>query len=262
MEPYLSEQVPQKTVYELEQEQVNFVLKEEREDDEQLYRHTYYEEQMLMQAVREGKAKDALRLVLDMDRDSGRLALHDEIRHWKNLAIVGISLCARAAIDGGVSPQTAYRASGYYIQKCEEQRDIAGILSLRNQAIEDLTQRVSAKLNGRGTSSYVSRTKDYVRKHYRGKIRLNPIAESLGINPNYLSRLFRQETGEHLFDFVNRVRVERAASLLIYSDMKLNQIAEYVHFPTQSYFGKMFKRFKGVTPRVFRERNRSKEYLS
>ena len=113
---------------------------------------------------------------------------------------------------------------------------------------------------GHPTSGYVARAKDYVRKHYRERIYLEPIAASLGISANYLSKLFYQETGEHLFDFVSRVRVERAANLLLHSEMKLDQIAEYVHFPSQSYFGKMFKRFQGVTPRAFREQNRVKEY--
>ncbi len=57
-----------------------------------------------------------------------------------------------------------------------------------------------------------------------------------------------------LQDYVNEVRVERSANLLMYSDESLSMIAEYVNFPSQSYFGKVFKEKKGMTTRQFRER--------
>ena len=80
-----------------------------------------------------------------------------------------------------------------------------------------------------------------MRKHYREKIYLEDIAEALGISPTYLSKLFKKETGQCLQDYINEERVFRAANLLIYSELSLTEIAEYVHFPNQSYFGKIFK---------------------
>ena len=162
-------------------------------------------------------------------------------------------MCTRAAIEGGVPPETGYRLSGYYIQKCEKSQDPAHLLHYRNRAIEELTLRVKEKLEHAHSSSHVERCKDYVRKHYREKLYLDDIAGVLGISPTYLSRLFSQETGQRLQDFINEERVYRASNLLKYSDLSISQIAEYVHFPSQSYFGKIFKQYKQVSPRVFRE---------
>ena len=242
----------------LRTEQVQFVLKEEEENDDAAYRHGYHEEQLLMQAIREGRTEDAIRLAENMDRDSGRLA-NQESGHWKNLAIIGISLCARAAIEGGISPEEGYRLSGYYIQKCDSSQDPAHLLHYRNRAIEELTVRVKQKLEKPRTSSHVERAKDYVRKHYREKIYLDEIAENIGISPTHLSKLFKKETGQCLQDYINEERVYRAANLLMYSDFSLMEIAEYIHFPSQSYFGKIFKQFKGVSPRVFRDQYRARE---
>ena len=240
-------------------EQVHFVLNEERENDDSGHRHSYHEERLLMQAIREGRAADAVRLAESMDVDSGRLSRED-VRHRRNLAIIGIALCSRAAIDGGVPPETAYRLSGYYIQKCDEAQDPAHMLHYRNRAIEELTGRVEERLNRPHTSNYVERCKDYVRKHYREKIYLDDIADSLGISPSYLSRLFKKETGICLQDFINEERVFRAANLLVYSELSLPEIAEYVRFPNQSYFGKIIKKLKGLTPKEYRDRNRAREY--
>ena len=239
-------------------DQVQFVLKEEAENDDASYRHSYHEEQLLMQAIREGRTEDAIRLAESMDRDSGRLS-RTEVSHRRNLAIIGISLCARAAIDGGISPEEGYRLSGYYIQKCDSSQDPAHLLHYRNRAIEELTVRVKQKLEQPRTSSHVERAKDYVRQHYREKIYLDDIADSIGISPTHLSKLFKKETGQCLQDYINEERVFRAANLLMYSELSLMEIAEYVHFPSQSYFGKIFKQFKGVSPRIFRDQYRARE---
>lgn len=240
-------------------EQTHFVLKEEEEDDDAAIRHSYHEEQLLMQAIREGRSADAVRLAESMDRDSGRLS-DDDVRHHRNLAIVGISLCARAAIEGGVSPRSAYRLSGYYIQRCDAARDPAHLLHYRNRAIEELAGRVREKLNRPHSSNYVERCKSYVRQHYREKIYLEEVAGLLGISAGYLSKLFKRETGQCLQDYINEERVFRAANLLIYSDLSLPEIAQYVHFPTQSYFGKIFKQYKNMTPKAFRDRYKATEY--
>ena len=249
---FLNEKGKQAHKEQTEKEQTKYVLDEEEANDDAAFRHSYYEEQLLMQAIREGREKDAVRLAQNMDSDSGRLASR-EVSHWHNLAIIGIALCTRAAIEGGIPPETGYRLSGYYIQKCEKSQDPAHLLHYRNRAIEELTLRVKEKLEHAHSSSHVERCKDYVRKHYREKLYLDDIAGILGISPTYLSRLFRQETGQRLQDFINEERVYRASNLLKYSDLSISQIAEYVHFPSQSYFGKIFKQFKQVSPRVFRE---------
>lgn len=239
-------------------DQQKFILKEEEENDNVFFRHSYHEELLLLQSVREGRAEDAIRLAEAMDHDIGRLS-RNYIRHRRNLAIVGITLCARAAIEGGISPEAGYRISGYYIARLDASQDAAQMLYLRNKAIEDLAGRVAERLNKSASSSYVEKTKDYIRKHYREKIYLADAADSLGISEGYLSRLFRKETGGTFQDYINEERVARAANLLLYSDYSLNQIAEYVNFPNQSYFGKIFKKHKGMTPKAFRDRYGNRE---
>ena len=241
-------------------EQTKFVLKEEEENDDEAYRHTYYEEQLLMQAVQDGRQEDAIRIVGEMDADAGRLSA-DEIGHWRNLAIVDMTLCARAAIHGGLPPETAYRISGFYIRKCDALREVSRILHYRNRAIEELSSRVLKLHTKPTTSHYTEQCKDYIRKHYRESIRVNDVADLMGISPEYLSRLFHKETGTTIQEFVNQIRCERAANLLSFSSSSLSEIAEYVHFPSQSYFGKMFRRFYHVTPGVYRKQTHSRELL-
>lgn len=234
-------------------DQARFVLKEEEEDDDDAHRHGYHEEQLLMQAIREGRAEDAVRLAEGMDSDSGQLS-EDYMRHRRNLAIIGVALCARAAIEGGVSSASAYRLSGYYIRKCDACQDTAYMLHYRNRAIEELAGRVSERRAHPHGTYHVVRAKEYIQKHYREKISLESMAEALELSPSYLSRLFKKETGICIQDAINEARVNRAAELLLYTEMSLPEIAVYVHFPNQSYFTKIFGRIKGMTPMAFRSR--------
>lgn len=238
-------------------DQVRFSIKKEEED---IYRHTYLEERKILDMVREGNAKEAVRMSKEMDIEIGRLG-NDELSHWRNLLTVVAALCARAAIEGGLKPRVAYRISGYYIHKGSGCKDMAQVLSYRNDVVEELAYKVNEQKTKRHTSSYTQQCKDYIQKHFKEKIYLDQMADLIGVSSSYLSRLFKKDTGMCLQDYVNEVRVERSANLLMYSDEPLSMIAEYVNFPSQSYFGKVFKARKGMTPRQFRERYKPVEFI-
>lgn len=238
------------------QEQTWFDIKSE---DEDIYRHSYQEERHILEAVKEGNVEEAVRLTKEMDSNIGRLGT-GEVEHWRNLSIVAITLCARAAIEVGVMPAVSYRLSGYYINKCSACEDIRQILTFRNHAVEEMARRVREQKERHHTSSYTEQCKDYVYQNYRKKIYLEEIADILGISSSYLSRLFKKETGISLQDFINDVRVKKAANLLIYSEETLPGIAEYVNFPSQSYFGKIFKQKMQMTPKQYRELYKPTEF--
>ena len=184
------------------------------------------------------------------------------MHHRKNLAIIGIALCSRAAIDGGLPPESAYQISGYYIEKCDATENAANMLLYRNKAIMELAGYIRDQHTSPSASNYSERCKDYIRKHYREKIYLQDIADSLGLSPTYLSRRFSKDTGECVQDYINRIRVYHASNLLLYSDRTLSEIAFYVGFPNQSYFGKIFKKFKNMSPKAYQDRYRSSEYTA
>lgn len=238
-----------------ERDRIQFDIKSEEED---IFRHSYQEEYRILEAVKTGNVDDAVHLSKSMDANIGRLG-ETEVEHWRNVCIVSATLCARAAIEAGVRPSEAYRVSGFYINECTACEDVTQILVYRNHAVEELVKCVREK-NERRTSGVVEQCKEYVYAHYRDKIYLDEIAEALGISSSYLSRLFKQETGTTIQDFINDVRIERAANLLIYSNETLATIAEYVNFPSQSYFGKIFKQKLHMTPKRYREQYKLAEF--
>ena len=153
-------------------EQVKYDLETE---DEDYYRHTYQEEHRILDMVRLGNVEEAVRLSNEMDFHVTRLAAN-ELTHWRNMLIVGITLCTRAAIEGGVKPYVAYKISDYYIIKGSECREPARILEWRNQAIGELAGKVREVRKKGHTSVHIEQCKDYIEQHYREKIYLDSVA--------------------------------------------------------------------------------------
>lgn len=92
----------------------------------------------------------------------------------------------------------------------------------------------------------------YLDLRYKEDFSLSDIANELHANPSYISRLYKKKTGKNLFDEVVSRRMDKAKEYLIASDMKINDIAEYVGFNDPSYFSRLFKKLYGITPKEYR----------
>lgn len=219
--------------------------------------HTYQEEKKIGEYLQKGDYDMVRYWNYKIISDSEVLA-EDRQTHWYNMAIVAITLCTRAAIEGGMAPMEAYRISGFYIQKLRINDEIINIQHILNSALSDLTGRMRKKKIR--YSNYTEQFKDYVNTHYREKIILEDISSAMGISRGYLSRLFKKETGITCQEYIIMLRVERAANMLKYSNESIAYIGDYVNFPTQSYFGEKFKKYKKMTPREYREKYKPLEF--
>lgn len=232
----------------LDPEQLRFSWAQEEEESAH---HTYTEESALLDHVRSGNAEEAVHMSHHLDQQMGTMS-KDSLSQWKKTLTAAVTLITRAAIEGGVSPLDAYSLSDYYLQKCDSLKEVPAIIALRDSAVRDFCARVQESSKKNDLSPTVRRACDYIRQHYREKLYLKDIADRLGISESHLSRIFHQETGISVQEFIVRVRVERAANMLRYSKEPLSAISDYVGFPSQSYFGAVFRRYMGVTPRAFR----------
>ncbi|TXK83823.1 response regulator [Paenibacillus sp. N3.4] len=84
-------------------------------------------------------------------------------------------------------------------------------------------------------------------------IHLSEIAEELCVTPNYLSRLFRQETGRSFSDYLSDLRMEKATELLKSSMLKIYQIGDAVGYPNPRYFSEWFQKQTGMSPGDYRK---------
>lgn len=95
----------------------------------------------------------------------------------------------------------------------------------------------------------------YLDQHYMEDITRNDVAEQLGLTAEYAGKLFKREMGINIQDYINRLRIEKAAFLLKETDQKVIDIAMTVGFNNIPYFTTLFKKHKGMTPREFQKNN-------
>src|SRR5262249_33352621 len=94
---------------------------------------------------------------------------------------------------------------------------------------------------------------EYVHAHFDEQLTLAQVAHAAGVHPVYLGHVFRQEFGETLGEYLNRVRVRAAAERLANSTLPLSAIALDFGFYDQSHFTRIFRQLTGATPGVFRQ---------
>lgn len=120
------------------------------------------------------------------------------------------------------------------------------------QLIEDSAQAVRSPESGSKLKEKVWRIKPYVDSSYREDLSLQSVAERFDIDKYQLSRAFKQEFGVNYWAYVIKVRIEKAAELLVGTNWKNGQIAELTGFLDESHFSRAFKKYYGVTPKEYR----------
>jgi len=94
--------------------------------------------------------------------------------------------------------------------------------------------------------------KRYVKEHLNQDLSLSQISVVTGYNPTYLSRLFKEQTGETLNRYISRKRMEYIAQLMRDPQISMQQIKEAAGFATRSYFNQFVKKETGLTPKQYR----------
>ena len=232
-----------------------------RIDTEDIYHHTYQEEVKTMDYIREGNLEEVVGAVELLASTAGKLS-ENEIRNERNLGICSITLATRAAIEGGAAPAKAYKLSDLYINKIDQCKRMTKIFEYRKRSLYDFAKLVVEEREKRANSRYTEQCKEYIRKYYHQKICIPDIAEALGVSESHLSRIFKKETGESIQKYSMHMRIERAENLLKYSEASLTEISEYLCFSSQSHFGKVFKVYKNMTPKQYRDYYKSPEFVS
>lgn len=99
----------------------------------------------------------------------------------------------------------------------------------------------------------VAQAREYIYEHYREReLDLTEVAENIGCNPSYLSRVMKQDLGISFKDYLTMLRIKQAISLMRDGGLSLNQIAEKVGYSNQHYFSAAFKNGQGVSPSEYR----------
>jgi AraC-like DNA-binding protein/ligand-binding sensor protein len=174
---------------------------------------------------------------------------HFDIVKFRGLEL--LVLLSRAATEAGAAVEEVLGLNYRFLkrfQELENQEDLAFLLD----GVLSRFSRLAFSFRAVKHASAIEKALRFVKRRLAASVSLQDAANAAGLSSAYFSRIFKEEMQESFSEHINRLRVEKAAALLLGADMALVDIAARVGFVDQSYFTKVFKRLKGVSPGRYR----------
>lgn len=116
-----------------------------------------------------------------------------------------------------------------------------------------LAQAVYDKRAGSSGMRHVRRAVAYIQRNFQRALTLSEIAQAAQISQGHLEKLFAREMGQTVVEYVNRIRVDRAMTLLERSALGVEHIARHVGFGSRQHFTRCFIQLTGIAPSRYRK---------
>lgn len=141
-----------------------------------------------------------------------------------------------------------------FTRALSESHDRSQLPLLVDQSIALLSemQALSYPYEDNSKNPKIAEAKTFINENYMKPISLDIMADSLAMNPKYLSQLFKSETGKNISDYIAELRIEKAKELLIGTDLKIGEIADAIGIPSRATFLRVFQKIENITPTEFR----------
>ncbi len=117
----------------------------------------------------------------------------------------------------------------------------------------NLAQKNVFELERYDKKAMVNNIVAFINDNYMKPVSLAKISENTYLSPIYVSKVFKEMTGESPINYLIRIRLSKACELLDSKEMKIKEIAGMVGYEDAYYFSKLFKKYFGVSPMTYRK---------
>ena len=184
-----------------------------------------------------------------------RVEDQDMLTRAKMSVITFIGSCVRAAIEGGLSPETAHTRGDTYMRDLMKCTTLGDARALNHAMYEDFIRCVHTCRTNPHYSRQIQSCCDYIEQHAEETVSTAFLAERVGYSEYYLTRKFKEETGMSIVNYTKFVKTEQARQMLEFTTLSIQQISEKLGFCSRSYFTKVFHTITGVTPGEYRDKH-------
>jgi AraC-like DNA-binding protein/ligand-binding sensor protein len=143
-------------------------------------------------------------------------------------------------------------ANNRFLKRIENSNTIEEVSGSVRSIMEQMAGKIFS-FQGIRHASALRKAERFIWANYSRKISLKEIADVSGLSAPYFSTIFKDEMGENLSNYLNRLRVEKASSMLKETDSPISGISVACGFEDQSWFSKVFKCYTGFSPSKYRE---------
>jgi AraC-like DNA-binding protein/ligand-binding sensor protein len=175
----------------------------------------------------------------------------DHFKFIQCRAIELVVLLSRTNIAPGNSEEILLERNNYYLGCIQDAKSIEELTDVLHTIVDQMAGDIFS-FQGVRHAAALRKAERYIWEHYTRRISLQEIARISGLSAPYFSTIFKEEVGENLSSYLNRLRVEKAGRLLTETNLSLSEIAGSCGFEDQSWFSKIFKSYTGVSPGKYR----------
>ena len=169
--------------------------------------------------------------------------------------VVTAAMITRFCMEGGMPLEEAFGLSDEYIRRMDCCTNMAEIVYVHDQMALDYVCRMRNLKKRIASSKQVAEAIDYIYVHIMDRITIQELASAISISPAHLSRIFKQETGISVSEYIRQRKIDMAKNLLRFSDYDFADIAAMLSYSSQSHFIQHFRTQMGMTPKAYRDRN-------
>ena len=94
----------------------------------------------------------------------------------------------------------------------------------------------------------------YITENFKNDISINDISDAIGLSYSHVRKIFKDEIGESIVDYINNLRIKEAKELLIKTDLSIKSIATNLGYNNDQSFTRFFKKYEGITPGTYRNK--------
>ncbi len=206
----------------------------------------------LLSSIEQGDTLSAIKIVEDIHERFSILCVGN-LEEIKTLSLWMSALISKFISDNG-SDNFNIDIDLDVINRIAESESFEELLDVSRDIVRHISGSMLSSVYS-GSSALISQALKYIMTHFPDNIGLNSVCDYLHVNPSYFSTLFRQEMNRTFTDYLTELRIEKACKLLLETNLRIVDISSEVGFEDQSYFNKVFKKSKNLTPREFRQKN-------
>lgn len=174
-----------------------------------------------------------------------------KIEYVRNIGLEIAFTLSRVMNEFGKSMEDVTDDKLMILQKIQTFEDIFDLENYIKEIITSVADYFLKKFRAKNERLVVE-IKDFISKEYMNNINVNSIAQNVFLSPNYISQIYKKETGETITDYLTRQRIDAAKKLLKETDLQIQQVSEMVGYEDASYFSKVFKKITGIYPQKYR----------
>lgn len=220
-------------------------------DDRPEYSYSKQSECVLVDHLMNSRTNEAFDVLEGVLRDSAKSSYTSMIVAMQRLALAVDEALRTATRNGGADVRISVDS---FVKSLGRAESLSDVESLFRELFGVVSTRLANKQQLKH-DELIAQVEALVEENYRNPLySVNDVAEAVAMSSGYLGRLYKRETGRSLAKYINDARLREAENRLATTDDTVTSIAAECGFSSDVYFYKVFKKFRHVTPKEYRDR--------